>query len=152
MCPELFDLGPISIKTYGFFVALGFLAGIYYISRQASRYFISIETILDLCLYVLVSGLLGARALYVALNWAFYRNNLVEILFIWSGGLVLYGGVITALLAGIFYVKKKNLEFYKMLDLFTPAFFLGLAIGRIGCLSAGCCYGKPTTSLLGIVF
>ncbi|MBU0951486.1 MAG: prolipoprotein diacylglyceryl transferase [Elusimicrobia bacterium] len=152
MCPELFNLGPLSIKTYGFFVALGFAAAIYYLSRQAAKQALSVETILDLGLYILLSGLIGARAIYVALNWGFYRSNLLEIFFIWSGGLVLYGGVVTAFIAVFFYLRKKKYDILKFADLFSPAFFLGLAIGRIGCLCAGCCYGRPTTGFWGIVF
>ncbi|MFN3966533.1 MAG: prolipoprotein diacylglyceryl transferase, partial [Endomicrobiia bacterium] len=94
MFPELLRIGPISIKTYGFFVAVGFLAGINYAKFLARKESIKPEIILDLSLYIIVSGLIGARILYVLLNWDFYRKNLIEIFFIWSGGLVLYGGII----------------------------------------------------------
>ena len=152
MFPELLKIGPLSIKTYGFFVAVGFLAGMNYARILARRQSINPEIVLDLSLYIIVSGLIGARIFYVLLNWDFYKKNLLEIFFIWSGGLVLYGGVIFAFMTSALYVYFKKLNFFVLSDIFAPAFFLGLAIGRIGCFSAGCCYGKPTSLPWGVVF
>ncbi|OGS22926.1 MAG: prolipoprotein diacylglyceryl transferase [Elusimicrobia bacterium RIFOXYA2_FULL_39_19] len=152
MFPELLTIGPISIKSYGFFIAIGFLAALYFTQRRAKKEALNLDIIMDLNFYLLISGIIGARVLYVILSWDYYRNNLIEILYVWSGGLVLYGGVITGLLASIYYVKKNKLNYWQLADIFIAPAFLWLAIGRIGCLCAGCCYGKPATGPLGIVF
>ncbi len=152
MFPELLRIGPISIKAYGFFVAVGFLAGMNYAKTIARHQSINPEIVLDLSLYIVVFGLIGARIFYVLLNWEFYRKNLIEIFFIWSGGLVLYGGIIFAFLMTLIYTHVKKLDFFVLADIFAPAIFLAVSVGRIGCFSAGCCYGKPTNLPWGVVF
>jgi phosphatidylglycerol:prolipoprotein diacylglycerol transferase len=152
MLPNLLKIGPLTIKTYGVFVALGFLLSINYLRTQSKKFNIATETILDLTLFILISGIIGARILYVLLNWQFYKNNLTEILAIWSGGLVLYGGLLMGTIFVIIYSKIKKIELLKLGDLLAPAIFLGISIGRIGCFCAGCCYGKETNLPWGVVF
>ena len=152
MFPELLRLGPISIKTYGFFVAVGFLVGMNYIRRQAKEYNFNPEVVFDLGLYILVTGIAGARIFYVLFNWSFYKDNLLSVFEIWSGGLVLYGGILFSTVFVILYTRIKKLDLWRIADLIAPALFLGIAIGRVGCLSAGCCYGKPTDLIWGITF
>jgi len=152
MFPELLRIGGLSIKSYGFFVAVGFLIAMNYLKLQAPRKGISYEFIVNLCFYILISGIIGGRVFYVILNWEFYKNNISDIFYIWSGGLVLYGGIIFATAVGVFYILKEKAPLTNVLDIIAPALFLGLAIGRIGCLCAGCCYGRPTNMAWGVVF
>lgn len=152
MFPELFKVGPITLKTYGFFVAIAFLVGMHYVKQRAKNRSIPPEVILDLSLWILVSGLVGARILYVVLNWEFYKNNLLEVFHIWSGGLVFYGGVLFGFIISVLYAINKKLKLWLLADILAPGIFLGVAIARIGCLSAGCCYGKPTNLPWGIKF
>jgi len=142
MFPVLFKLGPLTIHTYGFCIALGFLAALSYVSKAARRKHINSEIIIDLCFYALVCGMIGGRLLYVILEWENFENNWLEIFRIWNGGLVFYGGFIAALIFIWQYMKVKQLPMLKTLDILAPAVALGHGFGRIGCFFAGCCYGR----------
>jgi len=152
MLPELINLGSISIKTYGFFVATGFLVALYFTVKLAKLSKSGPQFIIDLSLYLLISGILGARLFYVLLNWHYFSSNIKDIFFIWNGGLVFYGGLLAALLTGSILIRFNKLNFLSICDIFTPGIFIGLSIGRIGCLFAGCCYGKETNLPWGIIF
>ena len=101
---------------------------------------------------VIVSGIIGSRGVYVLMNISYYRYEPAEIFKIWQGGLVFSGGIIGAVLAGIWYAKHHKLPLWKLCDMWAPAAAIGQSIGRIGCFMAGCCYGKPTDLNWGVVF
>jgi phosphatidylglycerol:prolipoprotein diacylglycerol transferase len=147
----LFSFGLINIYSYGFMLALAFILGIFLAQKRARKAGIAKNKIIDLSLYVLVSGILGARILFVLLDWQYYRYNFIEIFKIWQGGLVFYGGFITALLASIWFAQKNKLSFWKLADIMAPSIALGISLGRIGCFLNGCCYGKISESF-GICF
>ncbi|MDR1952146.1 MAG: prolipoprotein diacylglyceryl transferase [Elusimicrobiota bacterium] len=154
MHPILFSIGGFTLYSYGFFVALGFAAGMFYLSYQAKKspQIISQDDLFNLLFWIIISGIAGARLLYViAENRSLFRTPL-EIFAIWEGGLTFYGGFIAAALAAFFYIKRKKLNIAKVMDLLAPAIALGHFLGRIGCFMAGCCFGKPTNMPWGIVF
>ena len=136
MFPVLLKIGPLSIFTYGFFIALGFLAGIYLAVREARRLGEEPEIIMDLCFYLLIAAIIGSRLFYVATNPKMFLDNPVEILKIWNGGLVFYGGFIAALITGIVYLKTKNIPVWKTADIMAPSIALAHFFGRIGCFFA----------------
>jgi len=142
MYPVLFKFGPLTIHTYGFCIAIGFVAALMYVSRTAKQRQINSEIIIDLCFYALVFGMIGGRILYVILEWDSFENNLLEIFKIWNGGLVFYGGFIVALIFSWRYMKIKQLPVMQTLDILAPAVALAHGFGRIGCFFAGCCYGS----------
>jgi len=142
MFPVLLKLGPLTIHTYGFCIALGFLMALMYITRTAKKKHIYPETISDLCFYALICGMLGGRLLYVILEWDTFANDWLEIFRIWNGGLVFYGGFIAALIFIWYYMKTKQLPPLKTLDILAPGVSLAHGFGRIGCFFAGCCYGR----------
>jgi len=152
MYPVLIKIGPITIYTYGFFVAVGFLLGLYLAMRQAKREGISPERISDLGFYILIGAIGGSRLLYVALNAPHYLRNPIDIFKIWEGGLVFYGGLIAALALGIWYIRRHRLPVGRTADIFAPSLAIGHSIGRLGCFSAGCCYGRPTKLPWGVTF
>ncbi len=153
MFPTLLHIGPITIHTYGVFVALGFLAGFQYLVRRAVREGIPEKPIVDLVLYALIAGLAGARLMYVLLNLPYYLSAPREIFAIWSGGLVYYGGFIAAALVVILLpARRRKLTLWPLADLLAPALALGHALGRIGCFFAGCCYGAPSSAPWAVVF
>jgi phosphatidylglycerol:prolipoprotein diacylglycerol transferase len=152
MLPILIKFGVLSIRTYGVFVAIGVFLAYRYVLKNSLKQQINVEFISNLTFIILITAFLGARIFYVVLNFDYYRNDLLSIIKIWEGGLVLYGGVLVSLICGILYILIKKQNFLAIFDLYAPALFLGISFGRLGCFSAGCCYGKPTESFFGVVF
>ena len=152
MYPILFRLGPLTIYSYGVMSALAFLVGILLALRQAKKEGISPEIILDLAFWILISGLIGARIVYVMVNFKGYLQNPLEIIMYQKGGLVFYGGFIAAVIVGILFLKRKHLEVWKIVDIVAPSVALGHSIGRIGCFLNGCCYGREASPPWGIKF
>jgi len=140
--PILLDLGFFSIKTYGFLIATGFLIGIIVATREAKRLNVDSQLILDLAFYIIIGAIVGSRLFFVATRFSYYRENPLDIFKIWEGGLVFYGGFILAAVMCIWMIRKNNLNLLKTLDIFAPALAIGVFFGRLGCFSAGCCYGK----------
>ena len=125
-------------------VALAFVFGLWTATRRARRVNVSSETISDVTLWLMVGTILGARTVYVITYWQdeFAGQPLTEIFAIWHGGLVYYGGLIGATLAGILCLRWKKLPIWKIADIFAPSIALGSVFGRIGCFLNGCCYGR----------
>ncbi|PIE70758.1 MAG: prolipoprotein diacylglyceryl transferase [Deltaproteobacteria bacterium] len=142
MHPVLFSLGPVTLHTYGLFVALGFLAGIFWTRLEAVWRGQEPEPILDLAFIVLLAAIAGARLFYVIIYPEQFADDLLSIFMIWNGGLVFYGGFVTALIAVWIYLKKKEMPVWEVGDILAPGLALGHGIGRMGCFFAGCCYGK----------
>ena len=152
MHPILCQVGPLTIYTYGLFVALGLLVGLSLALKEANRKGFDPQAILDLVFYTVLAGIIGARIFYVAQNFSFYKENLLSIVKIWEGGLVFQGGLIFAIPIAWALVKKKKLSFWQTFDVLAPYMALGQAFGRIGCFFAGCCYGKPTNLPWAVTF
>lgn len=100
----------------------------------------------------IVCGIIGARALYVSLYPQEFAKNFSEIFYIWQGGLVFSGAFIFGSLGGLLYLKSQKQDLLPWLDCYAPAIALGQTVGRLGCFFAGCCYGKPTELVWGVVF
>ena len=152
MHPILFKIGPLTIYTYGFFIALAFVTGILWACWEAKRLGEEAEKIMDLGFYLIIAAIIGSRLFFVLLNMKEYLNHPLNIIKIWEGGLVFHGGLIASIVVGFYYLKKHHLNIWKYTDILAPALVLGQGIGRIGCLMAGCCYGRKTTLPWGIVF
>jgi phosphatidylglycerol:prolipoprotein diacylglycerol transferase len=152
MLPVLIKIGPVTLYTYGLMMALAMLTAAYYVQRRAGIEGEDPEKALDLAFYCLIAALVGSRALYIIVEYKQYIADPLAIFKIWEGGLVFYGGFIAAALTGFWFVNKHKIKPWKMADIAAPALALGHGIGRLGCLFAGCCYGKPTDSWLGITF
>ncbi len=142
MYPVLLQFGKITIYTYGFFVALGFLTGITLAKYEAQRLGEDPEKITDLSFYILISAIIGARIFYVFTMPETFFSDPLEIFKIWNGGLVFYGGFIAAAITAVIFLKKKNMPLWKTADILAPSLAIGHSLGRIGCFFAGCCYGK----------
>ncbi|MHB8972174.1 MAG: prolipoprotein diacylglyceryl transferase family protein [Pirellulaceae bacterium] len=148
----------IPIRAYGVMVLLGIGAGIAMSRQQARRMGVDPETVLSLCFWIIVAGFLGARTFYVVEYWEQFarpsvRETLVRIVNLTDGGLVVYGSFFGASLACVVYVLRYRLPLLAMADLLAPGLMLGLALGRVGCLMNGCCWGGVCdSSELGITF
>jgi len=153
MYPILFRIGSFPVNTYGVFLALAFLCAIFVTVRLAARDGLPKEKIYDLCLWLLLSSLIGSKLLMLFTEPEYRADPklLFSLDFLRSGG-VFYGGLIGALLAGFFLMRRWRLPWWKTADACAPGIALGNFFGRQGCFSAGCCWGKPTTLPWGVQF
>jgi phosphatidylglycerol:prolipoprotein diacylglycerol transferase len=152
MFPDLLTIGPLTVHTYGLFVATGFFAGLIVTLKIAKSQGITPHQVLDMGLLIIISAIVGSRLLYVFMNFSYYLQNPLDMLKIWQGGLTFSGGIIFAVLVMFLYVRRQHLSFLRIGDLWAPAAAIGQGIGRIGCFMAGCCYGGPTDLIWGVVF
>ncbi|MBF0496689.1 MAG: prolipoprotein diacylglyceryl transferase [Deltaproteobacteria bacterium] len=152
MFPTIVRLGPLAIHTYGVLVATAFLAGVGLAMREARRLGQDPTKVMDLSLYIVISAIVGSRLLYVLLKFDYYIKKPLNVFMIWEGGLVFYGGLIGALIVGLWYMRRHGLNMWLTCDIFAPSLPLGQAIGRLGCFSAGCCYGSPTDVPWAVTF
>jgi phosphatidylglycerol:prolipoprotein diacylglycerol transferase len=144
MHPELFRIGPVIVHTYGALYALGILAAVALSDHLYRRRGGEPGVMVDMALPVVIGVFLGARAMFVLVEREYYIRNPLEILMVWKGGLVFYGGLIGGALAFIITTRVMKLELWDLADTVAPGVALGHALGRLGCFFAGSCYGRPT--------
>src|SRR5712691_717194 len=144
MYPRLFELGPITVYTYGVLLAAAYLLGLKLAMMRAKARGLDANRVLDLGIYIIISALIGAKLLLLVTD--FRALTLAR-----SGG-VFYGGLILAVIVALVYIRRVGLPLWTTCDVFAPGIALGHVVGRFGCLFAGCCYGKPTTLPWGITF
>lgn len=142
MHPILIRLGFIQIYSYGLMVALAFLVSTFLLSRKADTLGFFKDFSWNLSFWSLLGGILGGRIGYIILNYRFFLENPRELILLWHGGLVWYGGFLGGFLFGALYLKFNRIPLVRAIDLIIPFIALGQAIGRIGCFLNGCCYGK----------
>ncbi len=145
MHPILLFFGPVRLYSYGVLVAIGVLSAVLLLRANAKIVSVDSETVVDLAITTVVSGFVGARIFYIIQFWDYFRTSPLDMVKIWEGGIVLYGGLIGGLLGFSIFIWMKRLSFLVLLDLFVPGMALAQGFGRIGCFFNGCCYGKPAT-------
>ncbi|HMV50051.1 MAG TPA: prolipoprotein diacylglyceryl transferase [Blastocatellia bacterium] len=157
MFPELFKIPYLNftIYTYGLLVALSFIVGLWVMARLAARDGLDKQKVYDLGLWVLVASLVGSKLLMIVTEWdERYRGNLGAIFtldFLRSNG-VFYGGFLGAVIASVIVMRIYKMPWWRTADAFAPGIAIGHFIGRLGCFSAGCCWGKPTAAWCGVHF
>src|SRR6266850_2453116 len=152
MYPRLFELGPITLYTYGVLLAAAYLVGLKLAMVRAKARGLDANRVLDLGIYIIISALVGAKLLLLVTDFRTFRNDPRELLTLARSGGVFYGGLILAVVVALWYIRRVGLPLWTTCDMFAPGIALGHVIGRFGCLFAGCCYGKPTTEPWGITF
>jgi phosphatidylglycerol:prolipoprotein diacylglycerol transferase len=162
MYPRLFTLpafdllgktiGPLTLHTYGFLLAVAFLAGLFVVSAQAKKAGMDAARLTDMAVWLLIAGLVGAKLLLVAVDWRFYFRNPRELLSIFQSGGVFYGGLLGGIAVAIFFVWRYKLPGWATADVLAPGVVIGQAIGRLGCFAAGCCFGKPASVPWAVTF
>ncbi len=146
--PRFAPLG-VPIRGYGVMLLIAISAGVAMAVHRARRHGISADTIFSLVFWLFIAGIAGARAFFVIEYWDErfagrpFLEKLIGVLQFTEGGLVVYGSVIGGLVAFVWFVRRHGLPMLALADILAPCFLVGLAIGRIGCLLNGCCYGGP---------
>lgn len=150
MYNELFSIGPVTVYGYGLMIGIGVLVCIWMGMHRAKKYGMKEDAVLDIAIFGLICGFLGAKLLYVIVEWKAFIQDPLSVL--GSEGFVVYGGIILGVLSAIIYCKRKGLIFLEYFDLLSASIAVAQGFGRIGCFLAGCCYGRETDSALGVIF
>ncbi|WP_251423137.1 prolipoprotein diacylglyceryl transferase [Veillonella agrestimuris] len=150
----LFFIGDFPIRAYGLMLALAILSGAsvaYFLLKKDGRGWHT--HVPDFSITVAVAGLIGARLWDVFFfDWDYYGNHLLEIPFVWQGGMAIQGGVVLGTIAGYWYLKKHNIDFWAFADIFAPALILAQSVGRMANLLNGDAFGHPTGGNFGILY
>jgi phosphatidylglycerol:prolipoprotein diacylglycerol transferase len=145
-------LGPFTLHTYGVLLAVAFLAGLWVAARQAKRAGLDAGRITDMAVWVLIAGLVGAKALLVGVEWSYFARNPKDVFSIFQSGGVFYGGLLGGIAVAALLVRRYHLPGWTTADVLAPGVAIGQSIGRLGCFSAGCCWGKATTVPWAVTF
>ena len=152
MFPVLFRIGSFEIRSYGVMISIGILAGLYLASKETRRRGLNPPLMWEFAPLAVISGLLGARLLYVFTHMHYFSGSPLQMLNFRAGGLSFYGGFGAGIIAAVFFTKRRGVSFMKFADCGAPGVIMALSIGRLGCLLNGCCYGKPSDAPWAIVF
>ena len=152
MYPELFNVGSWPVYSYGVLLAVSYLIGLRLAMWRAKRFGLNASQVLDLGIYIIIAALVGAKLLLVIVEPDQYLGSMESFLSLLRSGGVFYGGLILAVIVAFWYIARHKMPFWRTCDVFAPAIALGHVTGRLGCLAAGCCYGKPTDLPWGITF
>lgn len=146
MFPKLISIGSFFIPTYGTLVAIGFLAALWVVMRLAKRANLPTDPVTNLAIYCALAGLAGAKLFMILFDFSEYwsgRETLFSLATLQAAG-VYQGGFVVAFVTAILYMRRQRLPILATCDVFAPGIAIGQAVGRLGCLSAGCCWGTET--------
>src|SRR3989304_6862910 len=148
--PVIFSIGHIMIRWYSLIVTLAIVVGVGIAWREAKRRGLAEKHFNDAILWVIIAGLIGARRFPVLDHWTHeYAANPIRALYIWEGGLAIWGAIIGGLIVGALIAWRRGWRFPKLLDAAAPGQVLAQAIGRIACVLTGDAMGKPTNGPFG---
>ncbi len=152
MFPILVKIGPVSIHTYGFMMAVGVASGLWFLYVQAKKQALDAPKLLDMAFYTIIVSLIGAKLALLAGQFSYYLKNPSELISFARTGGVFQGGLAFGLVFALWYMRKNRLSTWKVADIAVPALALGHGFGRIGCFMAGCCFGRECSVPWGVVF
>jgi phosphatidylglycerol:prolipoprotein diacylglycerol transferase len=159
MHPVLFRIGPFALRSYGLLLAVSFFLGILLASHRLRKMGGEGSKMIDLAVVIIIASIVGSRLFYVIFHWSEFAGRPVDIINpfnnpegIGIAGLSMDGGVFLAILCGLLYLRLAKQPALLTLDAMAPSFALGIFLTRIGCFLNGCCFGKPCTTFLGVVF
>ncbi len=162
MHPVLFKIPGFDwpLHTYGVLIVVGFLCAMYVAWREAMRQGQYADDVLDFAFWALLGGMIGARIVFIAVNWKQYfvdhpwetvgGVNVPSILVVWKGGLVFYGAALGGFVAYLWYARSRSIrgaEMLKLADMMVVGVPLAAGFGRLGCVAAGCCWGDSAFTL-----
>lgn len=145
------QIGPLTLHMYGIMIAIGYVSALFICEKRAKKRNMNTDVLYGIFWCAVIGGALGSKILYYTVN---IKDVIADpsIILNFQNGWVVYGGIIGGVLASFLYCKIKKVDFVAYLDLVLPAVAFAQGCGRIGCFFAGCCYGRETTSPLGITY
>ncbi len=152
MYPIILKLGPLTIHTYGLMMAVGVACALWFIFVQSKKHGLPGSKIIDMAFYTIIISLIGAKLILLVGNFSYYVRYWRELLSLARSGGVFQGGLTFGIIFALWYVRKHRIPTWKAADIFGPALALGHGFGRIGCFSAGCCYGTESSLPWGVIF
>src|SRR5687767_3352489 len=152
MHPILFEIGNFPVYTYGVLLAAAYLLGLQFALRRARARGLDANRVMDLGIWIIISALIGAKLLLLVVEWDTFSRDWRELFTLMRSGGVFYGGLIAAVTVALWYLWKHRLPMWTVTDVFAPGIALGHVIGRLGCLFAGCCFGRRTDVPWAITF
>ncbi len=147
---EILKIGSVTIYGYGLMIGIGVIVAMLMGDKRANKRGLNGELVYGLTITAVVLGFMAAKVLFIITNWSKFIKAPLD--YISSEGFVVYGGLIGGILAALGYCKIKKVDGFAYLDLMVPSVAIAQGFGRIGCFLAGCCYGRETTSPIGVVF
>ena len=142
--PQTVSLGPLTIHLYGLVIAVGLMLAVLYCCRRCKEFGLKEDDILDGVLWITPFAIVCARIYYVAFSWKAYASDPISVLYIWEGGIAIYGGVLGAVLGIAVFCRIKKLKMATVLDLVLLGFLIGQSIGRWGNFFNREAFGAPT--------
>lgn len=150
MLNDLFSIGPFTVHSYGLCIAIGLLACLWLACVRARKVGLSDDVCYGILYSGVITGFIGAKLLFIVVEWKDFIKDPVS--FISTSGFVVFGGLTFGVLGAYVYCRIRKANFMSYFDLVAPSIALAQGFGRIGCFMAGCCYGRPTDSFLGVTF
>ena len=152
MYPILFEIGGFPVYTYGLLLAAAYLLGLQFALVRARKRGLDPNRVMDLGIWIIVSALVGAKLLLLIVEFDKFTGDPGELLNLARSGGVFYGGLIAAVGVALWYLRRHRMPMWTVTDTFAPGIALGHVVGRLGCLFAGCCFGRPTSVPWAITF
>jgi len=152
MFPILVKIGPLTVHTYGFMMAIGVAFGLWFLFVQAKKQELEASRLIDMAFYTIIISLIGAKLILLIGNFSYYTKYPSELLSLARSGGVFQGGFTFGFLFALWYLHKHRIPTWKTADIIGPALALGHGFGRIGCFSAGCCFGRESAVPWGVAF
>jgi phosphatidylglycerol:prolipoprotein diacylglycerol transferase len=152
MHPILFEIGGFPVYTYGVLLAAAYLLGLQFALMRARTRGLEPNRVMDLGIWIIISALVGAKLLLLIVDFETFTRSPSELLTLVRSGGVFYGGLIAAVVVALWYLRRHKMPMWTVTDVFAPGIALGHVIGRVGCLFAGCCFGRPTDVPWAITF
>lgn len=152
MFPILVKIGPVSIHTYGFLLAVGVASGLWFLYIQGKKHGMDAPKLLDMAFYTIIVSLIGAKLVLFAGHFSYYVKNPSELISFARTGGVFQGGLAFGVVFALWYMKKHAIPTWKVADIAVAALALGHGFGRIGCFMAGCCFGRECSVPWGVTF
>ena len=152
MHPILFEFGPVTVYSYGVLLAASYLLGLQFALMRARARGLNGERVMDLGIWIIISALVGAKLLLVVVDYRQFTTGWSDLLNLARSGGVFYGGLIGAVTVAFWYMWRHKMPLWTTTDVFAPAIALGHAVGRLGCLLAGCCFGRETSVPWAVTF